>query len=379
MDKETDKNPFVNQGVQEKHVSTAALVKIAGELSSDDLEFCKKETKRLVDLLSPKQLAWVISMGVYLIDLLGAEKAGEVIIAKLVMNRRPKEKSINEMTGTILEVGPLIMPLVLPAVVAIHFGYEIEDFDNNPIPEDKLSITVVIIDGQTRYLAIKEIRSKYPDKVPSKVYAYFPLHWTSLTKMLQAINLKVFTWKNSDFITGVLGCKKIDKQTNAALEYIKKLEREEYNFTSACEWVILQNGIIKKTLLVNAINSSGSGLKLDNAGYGMEIHKTALEVFKSDKEEKALKNKTIPELIIKEWNAACENLSKKEATGYIKAFLNSLTSDEISEMVSPSGYKRGEGKKKEAFVKEQFDESFKSFKEAHPYTDFRESFKTTGL
>ena len=119
-------------------------------------------------------------------------------------------------------------------------------------------------------------------------------------------------------------------------------------------------------------------LEYDNSGYGMEIHQEAQKVFVG-KNEDALKNKTVPELIIKEWKAACVDLSKKEATGYIKAFLRSLTSDEISEMVSPADYKRGEGKKKEVFVKEQFDKSFKSFKEAHPYADFRESFNCTDL
>ena len=360
-----------------EHVSEKALIKIAGDLSLEDKEFCEKETKQIIDLLSPKQFAHFLSKGLYLIELYGAEEIGKIIVARLAMNRKPKNKSVNALAETIRDVGVQIMPLVIPATVAKHFGYEIEDFDGNPIPEDKLGITIVIIDGQTRYLAIQKLRKEQPDLVLSNVYAYFPLHWTSLTKMLQAINLKVFTWTNSDFISGLRGIG-LKPEVEKALAYIQSLEQRGYNFTAACEWGTLVKGIIRKTLLVKAMNKPDTDLEYENSEYAMDIHQEARKVF-SGKNEDALKNKTIPERIITKWNAICEDLSKKEATAYIKAFLKSLTSDEITEMVSPTDYKRGEGKKKEAFVKEQFEESFQTFVEAHPYEAFRESLKAQGL
>lgn len=360
-----------------EHVSEKTLIGITGDLSSEDKEFCEKETKQIIDLLSPKQFAHFLSKGLYLIELYGAEEIGKIIVARLAMNRKPKNKSVNALAETIRDVGVQIMPLVIPATVAKHFGYEIEDFDGNPIPEDKLGITIVIIDGQTRYLAIQKLRKEQPDLVLSNVYAYFPLHWTSLTKMLQAINLKVFTWTNSDFISGLRGIG-LKPEVEKALAYIQSLEQRGYNFTAACEWGTLVKGIIRKTLLVKAMNKPDTDLEYENSEYAMDIHQEARKVF-SGKNEDALKNKTIPERIITKWNAICEDLSKKEATAYIKAFLKSLTSDEITEMVSPTDYKRGEGKKKEAFVKEQFEESFQTFVEAHPYEAFRESLKAQGL
>ena len=360
-----------------EHVSEKALIEIVGDLSLEDKEFCEKETKQILELLSPKQFAALLLEAVTVIDLFGAEQAGEIVVGRLVMNRKPKNKSVNALAETIRDVGVQIMPLVIPATVAKHFGYEIEDFDGNPIPEDKLGITIVIIDGQTRYLAIRKLRKEQPDLVLSNVYAYFPLHWTSLTKMLQAINLKVFTWTNSDFISGLRGIG-LKPEVEKALAYIQSLEQRGYNFTAACEWGTLVKGIIRKTLLVKAMNKPDTDLEYENSEYAMDIHQEARKVF-SGKNEDALKNKTIPERIITKWNAICEDLSKKEATAYIKAFLKSLTSDEITEMVSPTDYKRGEGKKKEAFVKEQFEESFQTFVEAHPYEAFRESLKAQGL
>ena len=360
-----------------EHVSEKALIEIVGDLSLEDKEFCEKETKQILELLSPKQFAALLLETVTVIDLFGAEQAGEIVVGRLVMNRKPKNKSVNALAETIRDVGVQIMPLVIPATVAKHFGYEIEDFDGNPIPEDKLGITIVIIDGQTRYLAIRKLRKEQPDLVLSNVYAFFPLHWTSLTKMLQAINLKVFTWTNSDFISGLRGIG-LKPEVEKALAYIQSLEQRGYNFTAACEWGTLVKGIIRKTLLVKAMNKPDTDLEYENSEYAMDIHQEARKVF-SGKNEDALKNKTIPERIITKWNAICEDLSKKEATAYIKAFLKSLTSDEITEMVSPTDYKRGEGKKKEAFVKEQFEKSFQTFVEAHPYEAFRESLKAQGL
>ena len=360
-----------------EHVSEKALIEIVGDLSLEDKEFCEKETKQILELLSPKQFAALLLETVTVIDLFGAEQAGEIVVGRLVMNRKPKNKSVNALAETIRDVGVQIMPLVIPATVAKHFGYEIEDFDGNPIPEDKLGITIVIIDGQTRYLAIQKLRKEQPDLVLSNVYAYFPLHWTSLTKMLQAINLKVFTWTNSDFISGLRGIG-LKPEVEKALAYIQSLEQRGYNFTAACEWGTLVKGIIRKTLLVKAMNKPDTDLEYENSEYAMDIHQEARKVF-SGKNEDALKNKTIPERIITKWNAICEDLSKKEATAYVKAFLKSLTSDEITEMVSPTDYKRGEGKKKEAFVKEQFEKSFQTFVEAHPYEAFRESLKAQGL
>lgn len=350
-------------------VTQKELIKIAGELSPDDLNFCKKETKQILDILSPKQFAKLMG-ACQIIDLLGAEEAGEIIIGRLDMNRKPKEKAIEAIYGTILEVGTQIMCLVIPATVAVHFGYGVTDFDGNPIPKDQLYRTIVIIDGQTRYSAILKIRKEYPDKETPRLYAYFPLQWVRLDKMLQAINLKVFTWSNSDFMTGVLSNTNISKEVKATLEYIQELEARRYNYTAACEFVTLTRGIIRKSPLVKAMSEENPSLNYAYSEFGIKIHKAAIMKFLG-KNEDALKNKTIPELIIGVWEKSCKELSQKEATQYIITFLESLENDELIEMVSPSEYKRGCGKKKEVFVKKQFEKSFQAFLKDNPYAQFK--------
>lgn len=338
------------------------LVEKAGKLSPAGVDFCKKETQKIADL-SPKMFAKVFSL-LYIVDLLGAEKDGGIRIARLEMNRKPKAKAIESLKKTILEVGAQIMCVIIPATVAVKFEYNITDFDGNPIPEDEFSRTVVIIDGQTRYSAIREIRKEFPD-MELQLYAYFPLQWIALDKMLQAINLKVFTWMNSDFMTGVLGNSNIDKDTKAALEYIQMLESKGYNYTSACEWVTLTKGIVRKTPLIKAMSEENPSLRYSYSELGIKIHKAAQEKFSGTNED-ALKNKTIPELVIEKWCTACKELSQKDATKSIISFIKGIGNDDLREMVSPSKYKRGCGMKKEVYVKKQFEQSYKAFLKANP-------------
>lgn len=336
--------------------------KTAGKLSPADIEFCKEETRKIADL-SSTMFARLFSSS-YIMDLLEAEKAGIIRIARLKMNRKPKAKAVESLKETILEVGAQIMCVIIPATVAVKFGFTVTDFEGNPIPEDELSRTVVIIDGQTRYSAIQEIRKEYPDK-EIELYAHFPIRWVALDKMLQAINLKVFTWVNSDFMTGVLGNANIDKDTKDALEYVQMLESRGYNYTSACEWITLTKGIIRKTPLVKAMSEENPNLSYSYSEFGMAIHKAAMEKFSGTNED-ALMNKTIPELIIEKWCTACKELSQKDATQHISSFIKGIGNDELKEMVSPSGYKRGCGKKKEVFVKKQFERSYQAFLKTNP-------------
>ena len=360
-------------GLQEKREEMSVVdetqARLAHGVTSEDAATFTQEVKKFGEL-SPKHFARVF-MGLYLLNLLGAEQAGEIIAGRVVMNRWPKPKAVNSMAISIMEDGMQIMLLVIPGTVAVKMGYVVEDFEGNQIPEEQLARTVVIVDGQTRYMSIKKIMKEHPDKAPANVFAYFPTNWTDLTKMLQAINLKVFTWKNSDYITGVIGLDNIDKEVKAALKYVQALERLGYNYTAACELVTLHKGIIKKPGLVKAMSGTTDKLKFDDAKYGIEIHKAAQGKFAA-KNENVLMNKAVPEFVIDKWNDLCNNLNKKEATCCMVAFFNSLSGDEIKEIVSLSGYKRGCGRPKASFVTDLFNEAFNRFIANHPLDEFKE-------
>lgn len=354
--------------MQQEHVAAKELLKITGLLSSNDLEFCRNETMKLSDL-SPKHFAKVF--GAFLVlDLLGAEEAGDIIVAKFLLNRVPKDKAVSELAGTILNVGCQIMCLVIPGTVAARFGYAIVDFDGNPIPDNLLYKVIVIVDGQTRFSGIRRIRHEHPDNLAPRVYAYTPLQWVDLSKMLQAINLKVFSWSNSDFITGVLANDKVADDTKDALTYIQRLESDGYNYTAACEWVTLVPGIVRRNPLVKAMDSDAPELEFDYSEFGIMIHKTAALKFTGNNSS-ALKSKTLPELVIDQWKKACKTLSQQEATLYIMDLIQSLSPGDVDELASPSEYKRNCGKKKEDFVKAQFGKASRSFMQSNPYKSYK--------
>lgn len=364
--------PVCSQGGLQDTMETIEVADTATQgsgLPVVDAEFCQDAVGKIKEI-DPEHVFEVAS-ALTILAFNGIIEAGKIKIGRLVMNRWPKPKAVNNMAISIMEDGMQIMLLVIPGTVAVKMGYAVEDFEGNRIPEEQLVRTVVIVDGQTRYMAIKKIMKEHPDKAPANVFAYFPTNWTDLTKMLQAINLKVFTWKNSDYITGVIGLDSIDKDTKNALEYVQALERLGYNYTAACEFITLHKGIIKKPGLVKAMSGTTDKLKFDDAKYGIEIHKAAQGKFAA-KNEDVLMNKTVPEFVISKWNGVCNDLSKKEATAYMVAFFNSLSGDEIKEIVSPSGYKRGCGKSKASFVTDLFNDAFDKFTANHPLDEFKE-------
>lgn len=363
--------PVCSQGGLQDTMETIEVADTATQgsgLPVVDAEFCQDAVGKIKEI-DPEHVFEVAS-ALTILAFNGIIEAGKIKIGRVVMNRWPKPKAVNNMAISIMEDGMQIMLLVIPGAVAVKMGYAVEDFEGNRIPEEQLARTVVIVDGQTRYMAIKKIMKEHPDKAPANVFAYFPTNWTDLTKMLQAINLKVFTWKNSDYITGVIGLDNIDKEVKAALKYVQALEKSGYNYTAACEFITLHKGIIKKPGLVKAMSGTTDKLKFDDAKYGIEIHKAAQGKFAA-KNENVLMNKAVPEFAIDKWNGICNDLSKKEAKAYMVAFFNSLSGDEIKEIVSPSGYKRGCGKSKAAFVTDLFNDAFDKFAANHPLDGFK--------
>lgn len=361
------------EGLQDKREITNVLDETQARSSSgvtpeEAVEF-DQEVKKIGEL-SSKNFATIFTK-LHVLNLSDAEQAGEIFLGRLAMNRWPKSKAINSMAVSIMEDNIQIMLLVIPGTVAVKMGYAVEDFDGNSIPEEQLGRTVIIIDGQTRYMAIRKILKEHPEMAPANVFAYFPTNWIDLAKMLQAINLKVFTWKNSDYITGLIGLDNINNEAKAALKYVQALERLGYNYTAASEFVTLHKGIIKKPELVKAMSGTTEKLKFDDAKYGIEIHKAAQGKFTA-KNEEVLMNKAVPEFVISKWGSICNDLSKKEATAYMVAFFNSLSGDEVKKFVSPSGYKRGEGKSKASFVTGLFNEAFGKFIVNHPLGEFKD-------
>lgn len=367
-------NPVKDQ-ITEEMVDTTnsnnvdSITDMNGNLSDDIIKICKEAEEKIVNMLEPYGLAGT-TMKKSLINLTGAYKAGIIKIARLKMNRKPKPKAIKALMESIMKSGQQIMLLVIPGTLAKSMGFEIEGFNGEVIPEEELEMAVVIIDGQTRLQAYLEAIKVDLKCLKCDLYAYFPLNWVSLNEMLTSINLKAFSWKNSDFITGILGSGNVEKEKKEALKYLKELESVGYNYTSACEWVTFRKGIIPKTPLVNAMSFSSSYLDLQHYKHAIEIIKAAREKF-TGKYESALKRKAFPEFIITTWNDAGRELNDTEKEVYFKTFFNEISDEDVKKIAEPIGYERGCVKKKEEFIIEQLEVSFEKFQSLHPYSEFK--------
>lgn len=340
-----------------------------GQLSTDILKLCKETEKNIVEKLEPDGLAGTV-LGKSILNLTGAIKSGKIKVARLKMNRKPKDKAIKALSEDLIQVGQQIMLLIISAEAAQKLGLEVEGFNGEDIPEKELEATVVIIDGQTRMQGyLKAVKDSPKIEIPD-LYAYFPLNWIPVDQMLKSINLKVFTWKNSDFMTGIICDKKTDEKAKEVFEAVQRLEKENYNFTAACEWITLNKGIIRKSDLLKYMGPKTSTIDLTKAEFGLSIHEVAKNKFHGDNEV-ILKKKTLPELVISRWNEICKDISQKEATEYMKKFIEGLTDEEVKEMAQPCEYKRGCGKKKEYFLTERFEASFRKFQSSHSYSEFK--------
>lgn len=323
------------------------------------VELTENEIKRLLTYL-PEAFGLVFST-IFLVDLKRwLENGGK--LGRLKINRIPKQKFINALAESIKKFGTQTMGIVITARQAIAAGYEITDFDYNPIPDDELDNYLILPDGQTRRGAVEQIKNENPSTGYPNYYAHFPLNTEAdLMDVLQTINIYRFQWTNSDYFTG---------NSSKPFTFIKDLESRGYNYTAACEWARLQTGIIGKRPLLNMMKNPIAEYKIDNFEYGKRLYNKALEKFSGDKEI-ALKTKTIPEFIISKWSYACEKLNKEEAAQCLEKFIEEMKEAECKEVVNPKEYKRGCGKKKEDFVNEQLEKSFTDFETKFPIDSFK--------
>lgn len=75
---------------------------INGQLSSDIKKLCKDAEDHIVKLLEPSRLAGTV-IDKSLLNLTGAINAGKIKVARLKMNRKPKDKAIKVLKEAILE------------------------------------------------------------------------------------------------------------------------------------------------------------------------------------------------------------------------------------------------------------------------------------
>lgn len=83
-----------------------------------------------------------------ILDFNGIINVGKIKIGRLVMNRWPKQKSVNSMALSIMADGIQVMLLVIPGTVAVMMGYDVEDSTAIPYQKNNLYRRSLLLMGR---------------------------------------------------------------------------------------------------------------------------------------------------------------------------------------------------------------------------------------
>lgn len=224
--------------------------------------------------------------------------------ARLENNRVINRKNVDDKKRSIKEVGVLQTITVVEAEKVVQLGHTIIDFETGEVISDP-QFYKVIIDGQHRYTAFKELLAEYESKdiVFDKELSVTTLiiEGISLLKVLYEINNRVNKWDGRDF-PGALDEETLKKYP--LLSQIKLLTNEGYSLDSACKWLTFKNEITK-AVLSNVV--SGEKLpekviaKITNLK-GIERGLNILESAKKTLSETVLKTRTVIDWIISKYD-----------------------------------------------------------------------------
>ena len=99
---------------------------------------------------------------------------------RIKINRDMDARQVKKKIASILAGKGIISPcLVVPAIVCLKAGLELEDENGNPITEDtpNLDLILIVIDGQHRMEALRQLNKKLKKegKTEYEGYVYLPL------------------------------------------------------------------------------------------------------------------------------------------------------------------------------------------------------------
>lgn len=238
------------------------------------------------------------------VDTLKELKESGKKFARLANNRVVNRKNVDDKKRSIKEVGVLQTITVVEAEKVVQLGHTIIDFETGEVISDP-QFYKVIIDGQHRYTAFKELLAEYESKdiVFDKELSVTTLiiEGISLLKVLYEINNRVNKWDGRDF-PGALDEETLTKYP--LLSQIKLLTNEGYSLDSACKWLTFKNEITK-AVLSNVVSGEKLPEKIIAKITNMKGIERGLDILESAKKtlsETVLKTRTVIDWIISKYD-----------------------------------------------------------------------------
>lgn len=141
-------------------------------------------------------------------------------------NRNVDRKNLKQKKTSIVECGQLVPIIIINSEEAIAEGLTIVDCETGvEVPQSEAQNYVVIVEGQHRYKAIKELqdedKKKFTHVAPEDVIVMYAQNGKSksVKKLISELNRTSVNWDGKDYVTGAALC----NPTNELLKYAKEL------------------------------------------------------------------------------------------------------------------------------------------------------------
>lgn len=256
-----------------------------------------------------------------------------VRFARIKVNRDIDRSVVLKKMLSIRAAKGIITPfLVVEAKECIKEGFEVVDYNGNVITKDTpdLDYILVLIDGQHRWEAIKELQAK------GEFYqAYFISPLTdgyNLMTLLKEANTAVNPWDGIDWLTMVIQTAKGRGLDTAKLEWLKELANTE-NISDSAASLFASGGekIYSKAIMKKAIDAKDAERLEELADTGnldrnRNLYKTAMIKLNV----KTVGLKVTPKILFGFVNQLIKkNIPINDAYAQVIDFLNSLSTEQV--------------------------------------------------
>lgn len=308
----------------------------AGASAGDAQQPNSEENKDEVPEAVPMKLTWGM-----ICTISGLLETGYTF-GRIKINRDIDAKQVKKKIVSILACKGIISPfLVVPAIVCLKAGLELEDENGNPITEDtpNLDLILIVIDGQHRMEALRQLNKKLKKegKTEYEGYVYLPLiSEYDVPTLLREANSATNPWDGMDWVTQLLATAKEKGISTEKLEWVK--EKAKTGSDSAA-WAWVNGGKTNsKTVCIKASTNDQKLEELaDTTSFKEDkrLYEAAAKSFEGNS-AKVLGWKVLPEWIYKQLDSLIKrDMKRSEAMNLLVAFLEGIgatNAQEISQM-----------------------------------------------
>ena len=281
-------------------------------------------------------------------------------LTTLLIDKEEVKKKIESIRAAKGVITPF---LVLSAKECIEAGLDVVDYNGNVITKDTpdLEHILVILDGQHRWEAIKELK-----KAGEDYEAYFILPLTDqydLMTILKEANTSVNPWDGIDWLTMAIQTAKVRGLDTSKLEWLKSLANTE-NISDSAASLFVTGGkkIYSKATIKSAIDSKDPD-KLETLvdEDGLDRNKNLYDAAIAKLNIKTVGLKITPKMLF----SFVEQLINKnkpinDAYAHVIEFLNSLSKEQIESL---DNAKKTTSRSKDQVITGLFKSYWKAFTE----------------